>query len=42
MGAAFGLSQLFGGYDGGQAEYVRVPFANAGVTLKVPEHIKTD
>ncbi|MBA3283484.1 MAG: alcohol dehydrogenase catalytic domain-containing protein [Nitrosopumilus sp.] len=42
MGAAFGLSQLFGGYDGGQAEYVRVPFANAGVALKVPEHIKTD
>ncbi len=42
MGAGFGLSQLFGGYDGGQAEYVRVPFANAGVALKVPEHIKTD
>jgi S-(hydroxymethyl)glutathione dehydrogenase/alcohol dehydrogenase len=42
MGAAFGYTQLFGGYDGGQAEYVRVPFANAQVALKVPEHIKTD
>jgi S-(hydroxymethyl)glutathione dehydrogenase/alcohol dehydrogenase len=42
MGAAFGVSQLYGGYDGGQAEYVRVPFANAQVALKVPEHIKTD
>jgi S-(hydroxymethyl)glutathione dehydrogenase/alcohol dehydrogenase len=42
MGAAFGYTQLMGGYDGGQAEYVRVPFANAQVALKVPEHIKTD
>ncbi len=42
MEAAFGYTQIFGGYDGGQVEYVRVPFANAQVTLKVPEHIKTD
>ena len=42
MGSAFGYTQLLGGYDGGQAEYVRVPFANAQVALKVPEHITTD
>ena len=30
MGSAFGYTQLLGGYDGGQAEYVSVPFANAG------------
>ncbi len=28
LGAVFGFTQLLGGYDGGQAEYVRVPFAN--------------
>jgi len=42
MGSAFGYTQLLGGYDGGQAEYVRVPFANAQVALKVPEYITTD
>src|SRR4030095_13269232 len=26
----FGYSHLFGGYAGGQAEYVRVPFADTG------------
>lgn len=26
----FGYTDLYGGYNGGQAEYVRVPFANAG------------
>lgn len=31
----FGYSHLFGGYAGGQAEFVRVPFADVGV-LKVP------
>jgi S-(hydroxymethyl)glutathione dehydrogenase/alcohol dehydrogenase len=41
VGAAFGYTQLLGGYDGGQAEYVRVPFANT-VALKVPDSIKTD
>lgn len=29
-GGMFGYTDLYGGYDGGQAEYVRVPFANAG------------
>ena len=27
----FGYTHLFGGYAGGQAEYVRVPFADVGV-----------
>ncbi|MEW6161186.1 MAG: zinc-dependent alcohol dehydrogenase [Verrucomicrobiota bacterium] len=31
----FGYSHLYGGYAGGQAEYVRVPFADIG-PLKVP------
>jgi S-(hydroxymethyl)glutathione dehydrogenase / alcohol dehydrogenase len=28
--ALFGYTDLYGGYDGGQAEYVRVPYANFG------------
>lgn len=35
IGAAFGYTQKLGGYDGGQAEFVRVPYANTG-PLKVP------
>jgi threonine dehydrogenase-like Zn-dependent dehydrogenase len=34
----FGYSHLFGGYAGGQAEYVRVPFADVG-PLKVPDEL---
>jgi threonine dehydrogenase-like Zn-dependent dehydrogenase len=34
----FGYSHLLGGYAGGQAEYVRVPFADVG-PLKVPSHL---
>ncbi len=34
----FGYSHLFGGYAGGQAEYVRVPFADVGA-LVIPEEI---
>lgn len=34
----FGYSHMYGGYSGGQAEYVRVPFADVGPT-KVPEHL---
>jgi threonine dehydrogenase-like Zn-dependent dehydrogenase len=34
----FGYSHLMGGYAGGQAEYVRVPFADVG-PLKVPESL---
>lgn len=34
----FGYSHLYGGYAGGQAEYVRVPFADVG-PVKVPEDL---
>jgi threonine dehydrogenase-like Zn-dependent dehydrogenase len=34
----FGYSHLLGGYAGGQAEYVRVPFADVG-PLKVPSEL---
>ncbi len=34
----FGYSHMFGGYAGGQAEYVRVPYADVG-PIKVPEHL---
>ncbi len=37
----FGYSHAFGGYAGGQAEYVRVPFADVG-PLKVPAGIPDD
>jgi S-(hydroxymethyl)glutathione dehydrogenase / alcohol dehydrogenase len=29
-GALFGYTDIYGGYDGGQAQYVRVPYANFG------------
>lgn len=32
-GGMFGYTDLYGGYDGGQAEFVRVPFADIGVRL---------
>ena len=34
----FGYSHLYGGYAGGQAEYVRVPFADVGL-FSVPDDI---
>lgn len=34
----FGYSHLFGGYSGGQAEFVRVPFADVGC-LPIPEDV---
>lgn len=34
----FGYSHMLGGYAGGQAEYVRVPFAEVGC-LRVPDHV---
>lgn len=37
----FGYSHLTGGYAGGQAEYVRVPFADVG-PLKVPQELSDD
>ncbi len=36
-GAVFGYSHLYGGYAGGQAEYVRVPFADVGCIPVPPE-----
>ena len=33
VGGIYGYSHTCGGYDGGQAEYVRVPFADVGPTL---------
>ncbi len=36
MGAYFGYSETTGGYAGGQAEYMRVPYANF-VPFKIPE-----
>jgi threonine dehydrogenase-like Zn-dependent dehydrogenase len=38
MGAIYGYSHTTGGYDGAQAEYVRVPFANTG-PRKVPSEV---
>lgn len=37
----FGYSHMTGGYAGGQAEYVRVPFADTGL-FKVPDHLEDD
>jgi len=37
----FGYSHLLGGYAGGQAEYVRIPFADVG-PIKVPDHLSDD
>ncbi|MBX6316465.1 MAG: glutathione-dependent formaldehyde dehydrogenase [Isosphaeraceae bacterium] len=37
----FGYSHMMGGYAGGQAEYVRVPFADVG-PLKVPEGLSDE
>ena len=34
----FGYSHMMGGYAGGQAEYVRVPFANVGA-VKIPSEL---
>ncbi len=37
-GALFGYTDLYGGYDGGQAQYVRVPYANYGPRI-VPDSL---
>jgi len=36
VGAIYGYSHTCGGYDGGQAEFVRVPFADVGPSI-IPE-----
>ena len=41
VGAIYGYSHTGGGYDGGQAEYVRVPYADVGPT-KIPEGMDPD
>ena len=38
MAGLFGYSHLTGGYPGGQAEYVRVPFSDVG-PIVVPDHL---
>jgi threonine dehydrogenase-like Zn-dependent dehydrogenase len=37
----FGYSHMLGGYAGGQAEYVRIPFGDVG-PIKVPEHLSDE
>jgi threonine dehydrogenase-like Zn-dependent dehydrogenase len=37
----FGYSHIYGGYSGGQAEYVRVPFADVG-PIKIYEPLKDE
>jgi len=41
VGGIFGYSHTAGGYHGGQAEYVRVPYANVGPTV-IPEGMDLD
>ncbi len=41
VGAIYGYSHTTGGYDGGQAEYVRVPMADAGPTV-IPSDLDLD
>ena len=39
--ALYGYSHMYGGFAGGQAEYVRVPFADVG-PIKVPDHLSDE
>jgi threonine dehydrogenase-like Zn-dependent dehydrogenase len=41
VGAIYGYSHTAGGYDGGQAEYARVPYANVGPTV-IPADMDPD
>src|ERR671917_326033 len=41
VGGIFGYSHTAGGFDGGQAEYVRVPYADFGPTL-IPDWMDPD
>ncbi len=40
-GGLFGYTDLYGGYSGGQAEYVRVPYADHG-PRKVPDNLSDE
>lgn len=41
IGGLFGYSDAYGGYAGGQAEYLRVPYANVG-PVTVPENLSDE
>ncbi|MFN2578109.1 MAG: zinc-dependent alcohol dehydrogenase [Pyrinomonadaceae bacterium] len=41
VGGIYGYSHTAGGYDGGQAEYVRVPYADVG-PMVIPEEMDAD
>jgi threonine dehydrogenase-like Zn-dependent dehydrogenase len=41
VGGIYGYSHTAGGYDGGQAEYVRVPFADVGPAI-IPDDIQDE
>ena len=41
MGGAFGYAHLTGGYAGGQAEYLRVPYSDVG-PIVIPDGIEDD
>jgi threonine dehydrogenase-like Zn-dependent dehydrogenase len=41
VGGVFGYSHTTGGYDGAQAEYVRVPYADVG-PLRIPDDLDDD
>jgi S-(hydroxymethyl)glutathione dehydrogenase / alcohol dehydrogenase len=41
IGGMFGYGQITDGYDGGQAEYVRMPFANAE-SIKIPDQLSEE
>ena len=41
VGAIYGYSHTAGGYDGGQAEYVRVPMADVGPTV-IPKDLHVE
>jgi threonine dehydrogenase-like Zn-dependent dehydrogenase len=40
-GGLFGYSHMLGGYAGGQAEYVRVPYADVG-PVKIPQELSAE
>jgi threonine dehydrogenase-like Zn-dependent dehydrogenase len=40
-GAYYGYSHMMGGYAGGQAEYVRIPFADSG-PIKIPDELEDE
>jgi threonine dehydrogenase-like Zn-dependent dehydrogenase len=42
MGGAFGFSHMLGGYSGGQAEYVRIPFSDVGPLVIPDDSIEDD